>query len=949
MERGEGCGSQPVALQRPRSLPRIPGHGQNVSPCEQFPARHFKLGPQQRREWVELLGLGTPPEPDWVLGDLWWHRKLQYVSTWAVKKKFLSPVVAGNNGICTQSNRDRWNGVFQPLSCSPNDWCEYYPGDAVYCMQYDPSTDTATTRADLQPGSTITWARVSLRHDNYYCKIKSSGSQKEIVCTCAPGNNSCSGHGMCANDKPVPALGVSHTCDCDAGYAHTQSSSLVCIACESGKSKGLRFSSTSPGGLTPRIRLQNMYPTLGSNITCPGPVYLNYYGPYSGCPQTILKARVGGTKNDDPYLSGFVFEIPSSINIPSPGLLGDGAIVHIKGARDLYLDSCTVRDDNVNGSTNKDRDSKSGLWKIEHADDSKKTRGDPIEYGDEVFISNQYSVGSTQMGRLMVKGDLQGTTCGNGYYHAHADSNHSSTYPTRSRWKILRGLTPVSYSLACNSFGMISGMMRTAYGGYCGDNFLGCTFSDGEIITNTEIPANPTFDNKSFKFEGVFTPLVTGQYTFIISSDDASFVYVDGGEYSNRQVVDNGGLHGTQQKQGDITLLANVPYSVTYYFAEKTGGHYFKAWWENGNTWNDGAHNMCTHMTSPAPPTGSFACISCAVGKYTSSTAQMSCSVCESGKYLSLTGQSSCIGCAAGKFFRQSLMTYLPDPVAYIYSDGPSAETACQQAGYNRLCRRDELPDQLLEINGAYARCAAGWVTNPNGRSYWVNYKNHWCGNGPGYHDWGSTGNAGAYCCSPQKVKETVCISCAIGKYTSSTAQLSCIACESGKYLSLSGQSSCIGCPTGNVGHAGGGDQYIIESPMNTCGVFQPATKSSLQDAVNNWCSMSLVNPVDSTRDYSSIKSPASTSPGYCVDANNTDVNDGQHSLNAGDMSTPQGEARCLELCRNYPGATACEIHNTACSVHTSPAVAKGNGDSAHTCRVFHRVFRTMYSTPAIA
>ena len=42
----------------------------------------------------------------------------------------------------------------------------------------------------------------------------------------------------------------------------------------------------------------------------------------------------------------------------------------------------------------------------------------------------------------------------------------------------------------------------------------------------------------------------------------------------------------------------------------------------------------------------------------------------------------------------------------------------------------DELPDQLLEINGGEARCAAGWLSD--GKGYYTNYSMEGCGESEG-------------------------------------------------------------------------------------------------------------------------------------------------------------------------------------------------------------------------
>ena len=64
-----------------------------------------------------------------------------------------------------------------------------------------------------------------------------------------------------------------------------------------------------------------------------------------------------------------------------------------------------------------------------------------------------------------------------------------------------------------------------------------------------------------------FIPITTnGTYTFFTSSDDGSKLYIDGVE-----IVDNDGIHGTQERSGTVTLDAGV-HPITVLFFQGGGG-----------------------------------------------------------------------------------------------------------------------------------------------------------------------------------------------------------------------------------------------------------------------------------------------------------------------------------------------------------------------------------------
>ncbi|HTI89860.1 MAG TPA: fibronectin type III domain-containing protein [Puia sp.] len=74
-------------------------------------------------------------------------------------------------------------------------------------------------------------------------------------------------------------------------------------------------------------------------------------------------------------------------------------------------------------------------------------------------------------------------------------------------------------------------------------------------------------DNWETKYTGYINIPVTGSYTFYTSSDDGSKLYIDAFDEAHR-VVNNDGLHGTQEASGTVTLVAGFhPIYVTFFQA----------------------------------------------------------------------------------------------------------------------------------------------------------------------------------------------------------------------------------------------------------------------------------------------------------------------------------------------------------------------------------------------
>jgi hypothetical protein len=97
--------------------------------------------------------------------------------------------------------------------------------------------------------------------------------------------------------------------------------------------------------------------------------------------------------------------------------------------------------------------------------------------------------------------------------------------------------------------------------------FLGSgtyTSFDVDALQNQEDPGdNNTFSIRYSGFIQIDTP---GTYTFFTTSDDGSKLFINGTE-----VVDNDGLHGSQERSGTISLTAGL-HDITVLFFENSGG-----------------------------------------------------------------------------------------------------------------------------------------------------------------------------------------------------------------------------------------------------------------------------------------------------------------------------------------------------------------------------------------
>ena len=122
------------------------------------------------------------------------------------------------------------------------------------------------------------------------------------------------------------------------------------------------------------------------------------------------------------------------------------------------------------------------------------------------------------------------------------------------------------------------GLVRTRYNGYFSDDV---NWFSTASIANTSINTSPltpgyTGDYYSIQWLGYFRPSTTETYTLYTDSDDASYLWIGAtavsGFTTSNALVQNGGLHGMQERSGSIALTAGVYYNIRIQFGENAGG-----------------------------------------------------------------------------------------------------------------------------------------------------------------------------------------------------------------------------------------------------------------------------------------------------------------------------------------------------------------------------------------
>lgn len=121
-----------------------------------------------------------------------------------------------------------------------------------------------------------------------------------------------------------------------------------------------------------------------------------------------------------------------------------------------------------------------------------------------------------------------------------------------------------------------NGLYRKTYSGYYNDDVTffntASVTSQGVQLSPIQDPPTDDGDNFSRQWLGYFRPPTTETYTFYLSSDDASHMWIGNnalsGYTTNNSTVNNGGLHGLTEKSGSVALVANNYYPIRIMYGE---------------------------------------------------------------------------------------------------------------------------------------------------------------------------------------------------------------------------------------------------------------------------------------------------------------------------------------------------------------------------------------------
>ena len=94
------------------------------------------------------------------------------------------------------------------------------------------------------------------------------------------------------------------------------------------------------------------------------------------------------------------------------------------------------------------------------------------------------------------------------------------------------------------------------------------------IIKDFDISSKQGSDNYGFVFDGLIKIPSDGIYSFYISSDDGSKLFID-----DKILVDNDGLHGIVEKNNEIPLAKGY-HAIKVLFFERSGGDALQVQWK---------------------------------------------------------------------------------------------------------------------------------------------------------------------------------------------------------------------------------------------------------------------------------------------------------------------------------------------------------------------------------
>lgn len=109
-------------------------------------------------------------------------------------------------------------------------------------------------------------------------------------------------------------------------------------------------------------------------------------------------------------------------------------------------------------------------------------------------------------------------------------------------------------------------------------NFANLTPVKTGRSNNVTLTPRTQDDNFGFLWEGFIKISAGGSYTFRTNSDDGSKLYLSAYSHNATALVNNDGLHGSQNRDGTITLTAGI-YPIAITFFERGGGESITVSW----------------------------------------------------------------------------------------------------------------------------------------------------------------------------------------------------------------------------------------------------------------------------------------------------------------------------------------------------------------------------------
>ena len=134
-------------------------------------------------------------------------------------------------------------------------------------------------------------------------------------------------------------------------------------------------------------------------------------------------------------------------------------------------------------------------------------------------------------------------------------------------------------SLTPAAVGDVAGLYRTTYTGYFADDptfFATATVNATAVNLSPIRDGDPGFEPFSTQHLGYFKPATTETYTFYLTSDDASFMWLGANAVSGfntgNALINNGGVHGSNEVSASIALTAGVYYPIRIQYGDQGGG-----------------------------------------------------------------------------------------------------------------------------------------------------------------------------------------------------------------------------------------------------------------------------------------------------------------------------------------------------------------------------------------